>query len=61
MRLFASIYIGSYEVILKVFEGSRAKGMKEIDCLKAQTDLAQDIYTRGRVSFETTDRSVQVC
>lgn len=60
MKMFASVYIGSYEVILKVFEGARDKGMKEVDCLKASTEIAQDIYTSGKVSFETTERLCNV-
>ena len=56
MKTFASIYIGSYEVILKVFEIVSKKPLREIDCLKTQTDMVQDIYKKGRVSFETTDK-----
>ena len=41
MKLFASIYIGSYEIILKIFQVSKGKNRKEIDCLKAQTGIAR--------------------
>lgn len=55
MRLFASIYIGSYEIILKIFQVNKSKNMKELDCLKAKTGIAKDIYNDGKISFETTD------
>ena len=29
--------------------------MKELDCLKAKTGIAKDIYNDGKISFETTD------
>ncbi len=45
MNLFASIYIGSSETILKVFEISKEGGLKEIDCLRSTTDIMKDIYT----------------
>ena len=60
MKLFASIYIGSYEVILKIFQASKTKGMKELDCLKERTGIAQDIYEEGKISFETTDHLCNV-
>ena len=39
MKVFASIYIGSYEISMKVFEVYKEKGLREIDCLKMQTDF----------------------
>lgn len=33
MKLYASIYIGSYEIILKVFQITQKKRLKELDCL----------------------------
>ena len=60
MKLFASIYIGSYEVILKIFQVSKGKNMKEIDCLKAQTGIARDIYGAKMIAFETVERICSV-
>lgn len=56
MKIFASVYIGSYEVIMKVFEISREKKLKEIDCLRAPLPIVSDIYVRGRVTLQTTER-----
>ena len=53
MKLFASIYIGSYEIILKVFEVSKNKGVKEIDCLRTWCDISKDITSSGSISNET--------
>ncbi len=54
LKLFASIYVGSYEVTMKVFEVSKQKGIKEIDCLKTQTDIISDIMRYKYISKETT-------
>lgn len=60
MKLFASVYIGSYEIILKIFQVNKAKTMKEIDCLKAKSGIAKDIYQEGSISFETTEHLCSV-
>lgn len=60
MKTFASIYIGSYEVTMKVFEISTEKKLKEIDCLRANLDILRDINTSGSVSLETTDRLCEI-
>ena len=43
MKLYASIYIGSYEIILKVFQITQKKRLKELDCLRTPIDTAQDM------------------
>ena len=60
MKLFSAIYIGSYEIILKVFQVNKAKEVKEIDCLKEKSGIALDIYNTGSISFETTDHLCDV-
>ncbi len=60
MKTFASIYIGSYEVIMKIFEITKGKPLREIDCLKTQTQLVSDLYEKGSVSFDTTDKLCRV-
>lgn len=60
MKLFASIYIGSYETTLKIYEIGKSKGLKEIDCMKMQSDVIRDIISTGAISFETTDRLCKV-
>ena len=39
MKLYASIYIGSYEIILKVFQITQKKRLKELDCLRTPIDM----------------------
>lgn len=56
MKLFASVYIGSYEIILKIFEISKDRPLKEVDCLRMSTDILREIYNTGKVSLETTEQ-----
>jgi exopolyphosphatase/guanosine-5'-triphosphate,3'-diphosphate pyrophosphatase len=51
-KVFAAIDIGSYEVGMKIFELSRAKGMKEIDSIRQRLELGRDAYTEGKISVE---------
>ncbi len=54
---FASIYIGTYEISMRVYEiKSESAKLREIDYLKTHTDLARDIYSKGKISFETLDK-----
>lgn len=56
MKLFASIYIGSYEIILKVFEVSKTKQIKEIDCLRTWCDISKDITLGGSIKNDTLNK-----
>lgn len=56
MKLFASIYVGSYEVTLKILQINRRKEITEIDCLRSRTGLVYDVSSQGRVLTETIDR-----
>ena len=56
MKVFASIYIGSYEIILKVFEVSKNKQVKEIDCLRTWCDISKDISETGSIQNATLNR-----
>ncbi len=60
MKIFASIYIGSYETTMRVYEIGKTKGIKEIDCLKMPSDIIKDVLMTGKISFETTDRLCRV-
>ena len=55
MTTFAAIDIGAYEVVMKVFEISAKKGMREIDCIRRRTDLGADTYGLGYMSYEKTE------
>ncbi len=56
MKLFASIYIGTYETTLKVFEISKQKGLKSIDTMKIQSDIIKDVLTKGVILPDTVDK-----
>ena len=53
MKVFASIYIGSYETTMKVFEVNKQKGIKTIDTLKLQSDIIKDVLNHGRILPDT--------
>ena len=60
MKLFASIYIGSYETTMKVFEIDKKKGVKTIDTLKLQSDVIKDVLKFGQIMPDTTAKLCRV-
>ena len=61
MKLFASIYIGSYETTMKIFEiGKQQKKIKTIDTIKAQSDIVRDVLNYGRILPETIEKLCKV-
>ena len=52
VEMFASIYIGSYEVSLKIFEISQKKGMREVEHIRA---ACRSVY---REKAQTCGRNV---
>ncbi len=60
MKLYASVYIGSNEIILKVFKVTAEKRLKELDCLRTPIDVAQDIYVSEELKKETINRLCNV-
>ena len=60
MKLFASIYIGSYETTMKIFEISKQKGIKTVDTLKIPSDIIRDVLEHGRILPQTTDKLCHV-
>lgn len=55
IQTFAAIYIGSYEVSLKIFELSAKKKMHGIDNIRSRIELGNDVYQRGAVGYEMVD------
>lgn len=55
MKVFAAIYIGSYEISLKIFELSAKRGIREIDYIRHRMELGKDIYSYGSVGYERTE------
>ncbi|MDY5882694.1 MAG: phosphatase, partial [Roseburia sp.] len=55
VHTFAAIYIGSYEVSLKVFEFSSKKKIKEIDHVRSRLELGKDAYSKGSIGYELVE------
>ncbi len=53
---FASIYIGSYEVSMKVFEFSSGKRCKQIDYIRSRIDLGRSAYLYGTIGYELVEQ-----
>lgn len=60
MKIFASVYIGSYEVTMRVYEVNRSWGLNQIDCLKMPVDIIRDVLNVGKISPETTNRLCKI-
>lgn len=52
VHTFAAIYIGTYEVSLKVFEFSTKKKVHGIDHIRAKHDLGKDAFAGGKIGYE---------
>ena len=52
MKIFAAIYIGSYEVSLKIFELAARKPIREIDHVRARVESGRDSYQKGYIGYE---------
>ncbi len=55
-KVFAAIYIGSYELSLKIYEFNSKKKMREIDHVRSRIDLGRDIYNTGAVGYESVEQ-----
>ena len=53
---FAAIYIGSYEVSLKVFELSGKKKIREIDHIRTRLELGRDTFHSGSIGYDLVDQ-----
>lgn len=49
-RVFAAIDVGSYEIGMKIFELSKGKKLKELDCVVHRLDLGSETYSTGQIS-----------
>lgn len=57
---FAAINIGSYELVMKIYEIGSAKKLKVIDNVRYVMELGKETYTGGRLSFETIEKVCEV-
>ncbi len=53
--IYAAIYIGSYEVSLKVFEISEKKGISVLDLVRARVELGKDAFHGQPIGYELVD------
>lgn len=60
VRTFAAVDVGSYELSMKIFEVSRARGMKEIDHVRHSIDMGTETYSTGKLSYERVDELCRV-
>ena len=52
VHTFAAIYIGTYDVSLKVFEFMDKKKFHQVDHIRARLDLGSDAFAEGRIGYE---------
>ncbi|MDD6038374.1 MAG: HD domain-containing protein [bacterium] len=57
---FAAIYIGSYEVSLKVFELSGKKSIRTIDFVRSRVELGKDAYLNETIGYELLEKLCNV-
>ena len=57
---FAAIYIGSYEVSMKIFEIRPNRKLRQIDHLRSRLELGRDAYNKGIIGYELVEELCQV-
>ena len=55
IHTFAAIYIGSYEVSIKIFEISGKKKIRTIDYIRSRIELGRDAYSKGSIGYEMVE------
>lgn len=55
VRTFAAIYIGTYDVSLKIFEFTGRKKMREVDHIRTRQDLGNDAFGTGSIGYEQVE------
>lgn len=58
--MFAAIDVGSYAVVMKIYEFSAKNVMKEIDCVRHRIELGKDTYTTGKISVKKIEELCEV-
>lgn len=57
---FGAIYIGSYEVSLKIMEISVKRGIREIDHIRSRIGIGKNIYKHKRVETEVMEELCEI-
>lgn len=52
IHTFAAIYIGSYEVSLKIFELASRRKLRGVDYVRRRIELGKDAYGKGSIGYE---------
>ncbi len=55
VHTFAAIYIGSYEVSIKIFEFTAKKKIRGIDYVRRRVELGRDTYLKGSIGYELVE------
>lgn len=57
---FAAVYIGSYDIILEVFEISKKAGIRRIDTVRHRLELGKEVIASGKISPRTVDALCEI-
>lgn len=57
---FAAINVGSYELMLKIYEISSRKKVRMIDNVRYVMELGRETYTEKKISFETIEKMCDI-
>ena len=55
IHTFAAIYIGTYDVSLKVFEFTNRKKFHEVDHIRSRQELGKGTYGTGTIGYEQVE------
>ncbi len=55
IHTFAAIYIGTYDVSLKVFEFTGKKKFHEVDHIRSRQDLGREVFEKGSLGYEQVE------
>lgn len=59
VQTFAAIYIGSYEVSIKIFEIT-SKKIHKVDHLRSRLELGRDVYRSGSIGYQLVDELCEI-
>ena len=57
---FAAIYVGSYEVSLKITEISTKRKIREIDLIRSRIGIGRNIYKHKKVETEVMEELCEI-
>ena len=60
VKTFAAIDVGSYELSMKIFEVSKARGIHEIDHIRHSIDMGTETYITGKLGYESPMTKIQI-